>query len=55
MAFASNAGDCEDYAIAKYVALQEIGIAAADLRLVVVHDEATKQDHAVAAVRYDGR
>ena len=24
-------------------------------RLVVVHDEATKQDHAVAAVRYDGR
>ena len=55
MAFASNAGDCEDYAIAKYVALQEIGIATADLRLVVVHDEATKQDHAVAAVRYDGR
>ena len=25
MAFSSNAGDCEDYAIAKYVALREIG------------------------------
>jgi predicted transglutaminase-like cysteine proteinase len=55
MAFASNAGDCEDYAIAKYVALQEIGITDDDLRLVVVHDRATNEDHAVAAVRYDGR
>src|ERR1700688_1735400 len=55
MAFASNAGDCEDYAIAKYVALQEIGIADDDLRLVVVHDRATNEDHAVAAIRYDGR
>ena len=55
MAFASNAGDCEDYAIAKYVALQEIGISADDLRLLIVHDRATNEDHAVAAVRYDGR
>ena len=55
MAFASNAGDCEDYAIAKYVALHEIGIATDDLRLLIVHDHATNEDHAVAAVRYDGR
>jgi predicted transglutaminase-like cysteine proteinase len=55
MVFASNAGDCEDYAIAKYAALHEIGISDADLRLVVVRDHATEQDHAVAAVRYDGR
>ena len=55
MVFASNAGDCEDYAIAKYVALQEIGFGKEDLRLVVVHDRATNEDHAVAAVRYDGR
>jgi predicted transglutaminase-like cysteine proteinase len=53
-AFASNAGDCEDYAIAKYVALQEVGIAEDDLRLVVVHDFAINQYHVVAAVRYDG-
>ncbi len=52
MVFASNAGDCEDYAIAKYAALHEIGIPDADLRLVVVHT--ADQDHAVAAVRYDG-
>jgi predicted transglutaminase-like cysteine proteinase len=55
MAFASNAGDCEDYAIAKYVALREIGISEADLRLIVVRDLTLNQDHAVAAVRYDGR
>jgi len=55
MTFASNAGDCEDYAIAKYVALKEIGFADADLRLVIVHDRATNEDHAVAAVRFDGR
>jgi hypothetical protein len=55
MTFASNAGDCEDYAIAKYFALREIGIAEQDLRLVVVHDRRTREDHAVAAVRYHGR
>jgi predicted transglutaminase-like cysteine proteinase len=53
--FASNAGDCEDYAIAKYFALREIGIAEDDLRLLVVRDRRTSEDHAVAAVRYDGR
>ena len=53
MAFASNAGDCEDYAIAKYVALHEIGFAEKNLRLVVIHDRATNEDHAVTAVRYE--
>lgn len=43
----------EDYAIAKCVALHEIGIANDDLRLVVVHDRPTNEDHVVAAVRYD--
>ncbi|MBI1204792.1 MAG: hypothetical protein GC182_20005 [Rhodopseudomonas sp.] len=54
MLFASHAGDCEDYAIAKYVALQELGIAEADLRLVIARDHAFDEDHAVVAVRYDG-
>src|SRR3569623_1777573 len=35
MLFASHRGDCEDYAIAKYVALREIGIAENDVRLVI--------------------
>jgi predicted transglutaminase-like cysteine proteinase len=55
MTFASDAGDCEDYAIAKYVALHEAGMAEDDLRLVVVHDFAISQYHVVAAVRYDGQ
>jgi predicted transglutaminase-like cysteine proteinase len=53
--FASEAGNCKDYAIAKYVALQEMGISADDLRLIVVRDRPTHQLHAVAAVHYDGR
>lgn len=55
MTFQSNAGDCEDYAIAKYVALQELGFSEQDLRLVVVDLRATGEDHAVTAVRHDGR
>ena len=50
--FGSGAGDCEDYAIAKYVALREAGVAAEDLRLVVVRNG--QDDHAVAAARVDG-
>jgi predicted transglutaminase-like cysteine proteinase len=47
-------GDCEDYAIAKYVALTQAGIAAEDVRLVIVHDLAIGEDHAVVAARLDG-
>lgn len=55
MTFSSGAGDCDDYAIAKYVALREAGIATADLRLVIVHDNKTNDGHMVAAVRVDGQ
>jgi predicted transglutaminase-like cysteine proteinase len=51
---ATGRGDCEDYAIAKYVALKEAGIAAEDLRLVIVRDHAVGGDHAVVAARLDG-
>lgn len=50
---ASGAGDCEDYAIVKYVALRQLGIAEADLRLIVVHDNKHQTDHAIVAVRDD--
>ncbi len=53
--FASGRGDCEDYAIAKYVALREAGIAEADLRLVISHDSAIGEDHAVVTARVDGK
>jgi predicted transglutaminase-like cysteine proteinase len=52
--FYRGAGDCEDYAIAKYVALLEAGIAADDLRIVILHDTLSGEDHAVAAARLDG-
>lgn len=48
---ASGLGDCEDYAIVKYVALTEAGIAAEDVKLVVVHDLGVDRDHVVVAVR----
>jgi predicted transglutaminase-like cysteine proteinase len=53
--FATGQGDCEDYAIAKYAALSEAGFAAEDLRLVLVRDRTVREDHAVLAVRHDGK
>jgi predicted transglutaminase-like cysteine proteinase len=53
--FATARGDCEDYAIAKYVALREAGIARENLQLVLVRDRAVRQDHAVLAARLDDR
>ena len=50
-----GAGDCEDYAIAKFVALQRAGIPANDLRIVIMRDTIRGGDHAVAAARLDGR
>jgi predicted transglutaminase-like cysteine proteinase len=52
--FASAKGDCEDYAIAKYVALREAGFPRDDLRLVLVRDRAVRQDHAVLAASLNG-
>jgi predicted transglutaminase-like cysteine proteinase len=46
-------GDCEDYAIAKYVLLREAGVAELDLRILLVRDRAVREDHAVLAVRED--
>jgi len=48
---ANGAGDCMNYAIAKYFALGELGISATDRRLVVVGMKNVGQEHAVVAVR----
>jgi predicted transglutaminase-like cysteine proteinase len=53
--FAAAKGDCEDYAIAKYVALREAGFPHENLRVVLVRDRAVRQDHAVLAARLDDR
>ncbi len=52
---AAAKGDCEDYAIAKYVALRAAGVARESLQLVLVRDRAVRQDHAVLAARLNDR
>jgi predicted transglutaminase-like cysteine proteinase len=52
--FAQGAGDCEDYAIAKFAALRQAGISPDDLRIVIMRDTVHGEDHAVAAARLDG-
>ena len=52
--FDRGAGDCEDYAIAKFMALRLAGLAAEDLRIVIMRDTIGGEDHAVAAARLDG-
>jgi predicted transglutaminase-like cysteine proteinase len=52
--FASGAGDCEDYAIAKFAALRMAGISANDLRIVVLRDLIRGEDHALVLARLDG-
>jgi predicted transglutaminase-like cysteine proteinase len=53
--FARGAGDCEDYAIAKFVALRLAGIPAEDIKLLILHDTLRNEDHAAVAARLDGR
>jgi len=48
-------GDCEDYAIAKYVALTEAGVSDEDVKLIIVRDLAIGEDHAVVAARLDDK
>jgi predicted transglutaminase-like cysteine proteinase len=52
--FTTGRGDCEDYAIAKYALMRELGVADRDLHVLLVRDNAVHLDHAVLAVRNDG-
>ena len=51
--FLRQSGDCEDYAITKYVSLRQLGFEAERLRLVVVRDVLRDLAHAVLAVYLD--
>src|SRR5690606_27065578 len=51
---AAEAGDCEDFAAAKYAVLRDAGVPERDMRLVLVRDTNIRIDHAVLAVRHDG-
>lgn len=47
-------GDCEDYAIVKYMTLKALGFDPASMRIVVVQDINLKVPHAVLAVELEG-
>lgn len=46
---ASHGGDCEDYAIAKYYALKELGVPTARLRITYVTSSRIREAHMVLA------
>jgi predicted transglutaminase-like cysteine proteinase len=52
--FLHRSGDCEDYAIFKYVSLRRLGVPAAAMHLVVLQDTARDLAHAVLTVDVDG-
>lgn len=52
--FARQKGDCEDFAIAKYVMLQYLGVNKENMRIVVMNDKKQQQIHAVLMVNIAG-
>lgn len=53
--FTRGAGDCEDYAAAKYFSLKMLGFEEEDMRIVVLKDTLKNELHAVLAVNNGGR
>ena len=51
--FLVRSGDCEDYAIIKYVSLRQLGFGTDQLRMVVLNDVSRGLAHAVLAVYLD--
>lgn len=53
--FLTRNGDCEDYAIAKYLSLRALGFTPSQLRVVVLQDLNLKIAHAILVVSLNGR
>jgi len=52
--FLQKGGDCEDFAIAKYMALRAVGVPVDDMRIVVLNDLNLGIAHAVLGVYVNG-
>lgn len=52
--FLARGGQCQDYAIAKYLALAESGFPIDALHIVIVRDTVSGLDHAIAVADVDG-
>jgi predicted transglutaminase-like cysteine proteinase len=51
--FVMKSGDCEDYAIAKYYALRDLGVPAGSMRIAAVKDNIRGLGHAILVVFVD--
>ncbi len=55
MQFLRRGGDCEDYAIAKYVSLRALGFKEEQLRIAIVYDTVLRMPHAVLIAYEDDK
>lgn len=53
--FLERGGDCEDYALAKYFSLLELGFDAKQMKIVILYDRSKGLDHTVLALTWDGK
>ena len=53
--FMARFGDCEDYAIAKYLSLRKLGFTNEEVRVVAVKDLNLKVGHAILVVILNGK
>lgn len=53
--FMAKFGDCEDYAIAKYMSLRHLGFKESEMRVVAVKDMNLKVGHAVLVIYLGGK
>jgi predicted transglutaminase-like cysteine proteinase len=52
--FLTRNGQCQDYAIAKYMLLRAAGVPEDAMRVAIVHDDISRLDHAILLVDVDG-
>jgi predicted transglutaminase-like cysteine proteinase len=50
---AHGGGDCEDYAVAKYISLRALGFGQNEMRLAIVYDKVMRMPHALLIVYSD--
>ena len=51
--FMVRSGDCEDYSIAKFFALRQLGLRNDEMRVVIIYDSLRALGHAVTAIYQD--
>lgn len=52
--FFQRGGDCEDFAIVKYMTLRQLGFSTNDMKIAMVYDVYSGTDHSFLIVNYNG-